>query len=240
MSTKLIQILLILAIANKSLQLDFECSFVLSTGSNLYCEAYKTWNEQVSAVKFVNGTHYEGDTNEQVNSVSFTKAHRLNHFPRNLREFFPNLIAIYIYDCNISKMLPSDLKAYSELEVLYIKGSPISSIPGDLFKYNNKLMRICIDFNHHLQHVGLNLIENLKNLEYVSFFSNECINFIADTPEKISDLSEKLAESCPPEHHHAPSSRRNRECDCDKLQELVKKQQKMIERLMKMLRDKLN
>lgn len=219
MLMKFIQIIVILLLVHNSHELDIECKFkdirtlydeasdyitiddkVLEENSHIYfCEVKKIWDDEEQRVKFVNGSHLEGRSEKNVMSIIFKDLENLNYIPKNLLQFFPNLISISSYNTNLSRISSSDLESYSELKFFTLMNSKISYLPSDLFKFNTKLESILISENGYLDHVGKKLLENLKYLKKADFNGNQCIHFYADTPEQIEELKRELAtDECTP------------------------------------------
>lgn len=89
-------------------------------------------------------------------------------------EPFPNLLRFLFYD------------------------NEITSIDGDLFQHN-PLLRY-VDFNvNQTQHVGNDLVKDLKDLEFLYFFSNPCVNSYAiNNQTAFMWLNDQLPVLCPP------------------------------------------
>lgn len=220
-----LQFFVILLIFSKSFQLKIECRFSSTFswylfGNEYTCETSKFSSLEKSSVEFVNGAHLEGKSHENVKAIKFINSENLTFFPRNIHEFFPNLIIIYVEKLNISKISSVDLKAYTELESIDIRKSRISSIPGDLFKFNKKLKIVLIRENDFLDQIGEKLLEDLKELKEAYFGSNKCIDDVhADSHEEIKKLKRKFADKC----RYVENS-----VDIKALQKLVENLQKTI------------
>lgn len=71
------------------------------------------------------------------------------------------------------------------------------SIDGNLFRHNPKLKVVAFQ-DTFIEHIGFDLLTNLKELRVAGFLKNVCVNISADTPQAIQELSLKLSTSCPP------------------------------------------
>lgn len=59
-------------------------------------------------------------------------------------------------------------------------------------------MEIILIWNNNLKHVRFNLIDNLSNLKAAQITNSQCINFAAENPVALTELSYKLLVYCPP------------------------------------------
>lgn len=221
-------IILIFLLVKNSLELSFQCEFKISedtyAGKIYACYADgngKIWDLKSPEITYINGTHLAGKTDECVKEFVIHHS-KVKYFPKNILSFFPNCESISIYPSEISKLSSADLEPYPNLKSIYIK-SKIISIPGDLFKFNQNLVFVGFENNNHLQHVGENLLENLKQLKTAKFLANKCVNVLADTPEKITSLKDTLVDDCPPEIDFCPSS-----CSIDNIQSELDEQRNIV------------
>lgn len=198
-------LLLIFSIFIKnSFELSFECEFseIITwgiTGNKYTCIPLNVWGFDESEITFINGTHQADKKDKDVKGLLIPNfVEKLEKFPRNIHEFFPKLEAVQVESNNISEITSADLQNYDKLENFGLLSSQITSLPGDLFNFNSKLIKVAIFANHLLSHVGENILGNLKHLKGANFLQNKCINSLATTPESIQTLKEELVTKCPP------------------------------------------
>lgn len=80
-------------------------------------------------IKFVNEVDPQKDMKE-VEGVWFDCCQNLIKFPKNLNEFFPNMIALAISNCDLKKISRSDFKGLQSLREIAIFHSKIESLEG--------------------------------------------------------------------------------------------------------------
>lgn len=191
-------LILILFCVDGTTQLGIECKF--DDNRDYSCMVNKIWNVDEPIVTFMIGENKYGKN--RVSEVRFEekdKFYELKYFPRELIKFFPNVQSIVIHsENNITEISAEDLRSYADLESLRLRNSKITSIPGDLFKYNEKMRFILVTRNKFLTSVGENLLENLKQLKFVAFHDNKCINRIYGTPNTFKYLRNEFIKHCPP------------------------------------------
>lgn len=211
-------VILIFLFVNKSSQLSIECeieSFNHKIGFLFTCDVKKIWNVETQRVQFVNGSNrfeVKGKF-DVVKAIDFPRdgIDELNYFPSDLLSFFPNLISICILSSNnIAELSSSDLKPFRKLEQFHLIGSRITTIPGDLFKFNKKLRVVKFEYNKLLNNMDENLLDHLPRLQFLSFYGNKCTSdfdssdeedeylYEARCPDKIKKLKKDLRIRCPP------------------------------------------
>lgn len=146
----------------------------------------------------VHGTHMFGRSNFDVGGIFFnTNCGQINTVPRNIRDFFPNLIAISMNSCGISTLNGDELRPYDTLIWIKISNSrTLSRIPGNLFSSTPNMIHVSFRSNQITQ-VGRDLLEPLQHIRSADFASNVCINFFAWSPPEIVTLIQTLRRQCP-------------------------------------------
>lgn len=204
MLLKFVQILIFFMLVSKSFELRIECLYGINFKGLYSCFVERLWDVEEPKLTHVNGTHADGMNNEEVKILSISFFHlknyengKLKHFPRDIQLFFPKTEVIYIsIDNDIAELSSTYLESLTELKEFTIESSKIQSIPGDLFKNNQKLKIIIFTHNQLLTRVGESLFENLEQLSVVQFNNNKCnIEFI-DDPENIQLSKNKFTLKC--------------------------------------------
>lgn len=163
-------------------------------GSLYACEATGENTGNLTFIEELRGVHLSGKSHADVEA--YREYGRLKSIPSNLNNFFPNLKGIYMYSQSSSPSA-NDLKPFSNLLWFSSNFGDLTSIDGDLFQHSKKLQ----GFEFHtikLENVGENLLSGLNSLRRAKLTYNTCINFDADTPQKIEELKKMLLEQCPP------------------------------------------
>lgn len=144
----------------------------------------------------VRGEHLSGKSNADV-EVFNEQGNKIQFIPSNLADFFPNINGMLIGAAPLLELTANDLKPFPNLLRFDSNYGEFSSIDGDLFQHTKMIQKIQIN-NARLQNVGENLLSGLNDLTNVEFRGDACINFFADTLEKIEELKDLLLVQCPP------------------------------------------
>lgn len=121
----------------------------------------------------------------------------MNFIPKNLVEFFPVMGGLDFSMNVIENLTAEDLRPHSQIGFLKLASNRLTSIDGELFKYNLYLNHV--DFSdNQIVHIGNGLVDNLKNLNYINFQRNSCINTYANGRVTVVELAKTLSCQCPP------------------------------------------
>lgn len=144
----------------------------------------------------VNGTHMSGKSNRDVQFLFITSERGLTFFPRNIDNFFPNLIAIGFQYCNISSLNGDELNAFNNLTWMALSNQPVlERIPGNFFA-NTPQMKTIFVYQNPIKYIGEGLLDSLEFLNYAHFGNNYCVNISAENPSEIPFLIEHLRTNC--------------------------------------------
>lgn len=149
-------------------------------------------NQRLTAV---NGNHLNSNNHSDVESIEFIDCTGSTFIPRNMLNFFPNLIGVRLVNCGILILSGSELNEYGNLSLFAVEGTRLERIPGNFFS-STPLISIVGFADNKLKHVGSKLFIDLTNLSWISFYNNECINQTANTREEISMLIGNLTLQC--------------------------------------------
>lgn len=182
---------------------QIQCRFTIqrfwdNLGNIYHCEVTSSSALAGHNITQVTGTHMIGRTNFDVQGIIFLNncAH-INTVPRNIREFFPNLIAISMSGCGIHSLNGDELQNYNNLLSFSIQNTVhFVHIPGNLFLNTRSLLSVNFNGNRIIN-VGQDLLTNLRHLQTAFFFSNVCINNGAWTQAAVPFLIEELRRNCP-------------------------------------------
>ncbi|KAJ6649455.1 Protein slit [Pseudolycoriella hygida] len=191
--------------------MEVACSFVMdsfaSTGSIYFCRGTVVGDISNENVTAVNGTHAPGKGNKDVLGINLT-SQRLEVFPTNMETFFPNLIAIFFFNNNITTVSRRHLAPFPRLNMLWLLQNRITSIDGDLFAGMTSLEAVSFETNN-ITHVGHEL--NLP-IDGVVRLGGPCLRFAdARTPDDVARLKLRLLDDCPPTISQIADSMRNQQ-----------------------------
>lgn len=136
-----------------------------------------------------------GMNNDDVENLNIYEQN-LTFVPKNIDKFFKNLKLLGWYNSNLMQLSAVDLRPFPQLLVMIIRFNDLPSIDGDLLKYNTKL-RFVSFMGNRVQHIGRDLVANLKDLEWLEFLLNTCIHRQATTRSEVISLSALLPVLCP-------------------------------------------
>jgi hypothetical protein len=188
-----------LILIEKSSQLSIECVFSHVTFVNrLYtCTTRAVWDFDEPEIRFINGTHENLATNNDVKGLLLLTS-SLKYFPPNIYEFFPQIEGIQVGVNKIEELSSKYLQKHFNLTYFGMIKSQITSLPGDLFSSNPKMTFIQFHQNLLLESVGENFLGNLDYLQLADFSQNLCINSSAVDPIGIERIKKELLIQCPP------------------------------------------
>lgn len=164
-------------------------------GNIYFCDSRSDNMGNLTVIEEINGEHLSGKNNQNVQGF-LENGWELQYIPSNLAEFFPNLKALLIYG-PLLRLVASDLKPFPNLVMFTSQGSELTSIDGDFFQHTRKLQIIEVSYGK-LQNVGENILSRLNELTRADFRSNSCIQFYAESSQRIAELKKKLLTECPP------------------------------------------
>lgn len=129
-------------------------------------------------IKAFDGVHCPGRSNSDVAAIKFENT-IVEHFPRGLNKFFPNLESLFIRNCGLKTISRKDLIGLENLTGLSIFSNQLTSLPNDLFVNMPKLKNISFVGNN-LEAISSKLfIPILDNeLTYVDFRHNVNISSV--------------------------------------------------------------
>jgi hypothetical protein len=231
--------------------LSFECTYkmlsykIYKLGQLYTCEVNKTFETSDPKIRYINGTHLEESyNNSKVQSVRLIKGfEEIKKFPEDLHVYFPNLLAIQIWNAKVKEISSADLQHFLNLKLFEFSGSHITSIPSDLFISNKELTLIWLHLSKNLQEIGRNLLGNLYKLEKVSFSSSNCINSTAEGIENVRELNKKLHILCPDEIEKLGKTVRKLQNELEVMEKTIDDQKKTIRDLQntdKLIQDKID
>lgn len=190
--------------------IEFLCEFREDLDWNYAGNVYTCWNAKLTiltswtVLESVRGQHISGRSNIDVRALHVNQeATKLENLPRQIENFFPNLVLLEWRNGNLKSVTADDFRHFPELINLNLGVNKIVSLDGDLFKYTPKIKFLSFFYNK-IMNVGTGVLANLNDLSYVYFGDNPCTysweqaQEWANTTQGIRNLSARLAIDCPP------------------------------------------
>ena len=147
-------------------------------------------------VENVLGSLGPGKVLEDVETFSVTRK-PVKKMAFGLEDFLPNLKVIQLYSAQLESISMEDLRPFPMLEFLNLASNFLTTLPGDLFKFNPNLKFFQV-YSNKLTTVGQGILDDLIFLASVDFTLNPCINKNGKTTEEIEILREELLQKCLP------------------------------------------
>ena len=176
-------------------------------GYDLKCEVIKEPWYLVGEIEFCNAKSVNiRSMNEEITSVNgrteptslqglWISDQTVNYLPKGIDKFFPDLKGLGVQSSKLKSLTQDDLKSLPQLVYANFLNNDLESLDGDMFKFNPKLRNIHFSMNK-IKYVGENLLNLLKDLQFIRFASNICININAETSPEIPALIRKLKTQC--------------------------------------------
>lgn len=192
-------LLLVVLLACSVEAVQFNCKFGRFTpivvGSRYACDA-TVIHSGSPALESVSGRHLTGRSNDDVKLLIIREQY-LTSVPERIPTFFKNLDALQIGSTPLASISAKDLQPFPRLVYLEMWANNLTSIDGDLLRYNLHLQVVSFLLNR-IKHIGHGLVTNLNSLTYLDFLGNICINQDATTRAHVLSLAPRLSVLCPP------------------------------------------
>ena len=151
-------------------------------------------NEADIDVKSVIGEHTDGNSDEDVQSLSIrNKAHY--HMPHDIEDYFENLVCLDIFKVQLQEIHQEDLERFPGLKYLSLADNLITVLDRYLFKNNLDLEVIQLRDNK-IKFVNQAFVD-LKKLHHLDFKRNECHSgFAANSKSAVNVLIKHIYSNC--------------------------------------------
>lgn len=126
---------------------------------------------------------------------------KISDFPLEMEKLLPNLVSFIVMKVGL-KRISKDVLKYPKLKHINLSYNKLKSLDSDLFEFVPNLRSFYVA-NNPITHVGLNILDSLRQLRTVDF-QGSCIsfpmihNFHADSKQKVEELKRELKRTCPP------------------------------------------
>ncbi|KAG5668341.1 hypothetical protein PVAND_016284 [Polypedilum vanderplanki] len=165
----------------------------------------------------IKGSHVDGKTNKDVKWLDFSDCNFIN-FPRNLQDFFPNIISLRIDCSKLEKISREDFRKWKNLVYFRIENCGLKCLKGDIFRDLKDLWHISFK-NNEIKEIEPEIIDGLTKLKHLDFRGNVNIDLWYDAGIKSNTLSEikkEIKDKCKPKSD-----------ETNKIQKLEEKIEKM-------------
>lgn len=159
-------------------------------------------NSPDAIVHSATGSHVSGKNDSDIQGFFVDSDKKIEYFPKNLENIFPNLKVIWIQNNHIKEINQLDLKPFPKLVYFKFGFNDIQVLEEGLFDFNPELKGIYLQSNQ-VFHVDENIFNNmLTKLTYLVFKSNQCINIGTEGDvTKIQEIVNELKEKCQDENY---------------------------------------
>lgn len=124
----------------------------------------------------ITGDHLADLSNFDVHTLSIFD-HQLEHFPRYLCRFFPNLKYISVVGCGLKSITATDLVGCEGIERLMLNGNKITKLTANTFSTFAPNLESISFFNNSIQFVDEKAFAELPRLKYVNLKMNPGIDW---------------------------------------------------------------
>jgi hypothetical protein len=166
-------------------------------------------DEKSAKVSLITGVHSANKTDDDVIAVEFS-GQKTYFLVKNLLDFFPNMLELYVFRSDLKHLSRSDFKSYENLTAVSLSRNHLSTLPYDTFEDLTNMEYFSLSFNQ------LTAIPNLKTmskLKELYLFENSIESFLKDDIVGNPDLEviwlyhNKLRTIDPRIFGHLPSLR---------------------------------
>lgn len=183
------------------LSCSFQWMSVERTGNQYTCNVIALdFSDNLTHITGYEGTHFPGHSSIDVKTIfsmrTFRSDPNITFLPKGFANFFPNIIAFFIWESEIEKLNGDELEEHPNLQHFMIFQSKFTRVPGNFFASNPNMIYIAMS-NNGIEHVGEGLLDNLKSLEQARFGFNVCIDRNAFVPFMVPVLIRALRVQCP-------------------------------------------
>jgi hypothetical protein len=137
-----------------------------------------------------------GKTNADVVKV-FIKHQNCAYLPRNLGQFFPNLLVLYVMKSNVQYLEDGDLAGLDKLEIFDVSHNPVEQVGANYFKGHSSIRTLSF-YDCHIKKVEKGALDELKKLEKIHFDGNVCLDqkFEIDYDTTLEEVCDNIYDKC--------------------------------------------
>lgn len=143
----------------------------------------------------VDGDQLKNQTSANVTQY-FARGLNIERFPGGLTDHFPHLEVVRITSSNMRLLLKEDMANLEKLIYLDLVGNKIEKLESDTFENTPNMIEVLLS-NNRLQFIGANLLEPLKNLQFIHFGGNVCVTGQSKhSSEQLARLNAEIKLKC--------------------------------------------
>lgn len=120
------------------------------------------------------GTHADGYSHGAVKIIKIYEK-SCEMIPSGFGSFFPSVEAFSVRRSKLKTVTSADIQQFSHLRELWLDGNNLEYLESNLFEFNKEVEYINCASNN-IKYIGGSFLENLPNLQDVSFLFNSCTN----------------------------------------------------------------
>lgn len=170
-----------------------ECKFQLNLTYECHNEGSSLTGSDITGVS---GNHNPNYKNSDVKTLIIQDPKNLTKIPKNLGEFFPNLLNLKVLKANLSLINKVDLKSMPKLQNLTLEDTNIQELPANLFEFTPDITEI-ITQNSPIEYVNAETFSGLKKLKVLKLKIN-CAEIDAKkiNSRKLKNLIIEITSKC--------------------------------------------
>jgi Leucine-rich repeat (LRR) protein len=179
--------------------LVLECNFAVRDSwliPNLYsCVPVVIFTGDLRYVTEIIGNHQQGFNDNDVERIAIVHQ-PMDFLPRNMSNFFPNVISIELADLGLTEITREDINGFPKLKQMNLNPNNIRELGNGVFEGNPELEKLALSGNP-IKNIAHNVFDNLTKLTLLHMFT-PCFNLFTDTREGIEDFIFRSSIHCPP------------------------------------------
>lgn len=145
----------------------------------------------------VTGIHEKKKSNDDVRGLAVTNQN-IGVFPKNIINFFPNIVMIKFTNTGFTSLSGSDLTPFPNLVALHVANNNIERLSNNLLVSNSKLKTFVFE-NNNMKHIGAKLVNRFATLRILKLNGNTCVSGEANNDSTdLSNLLYQIAVDCAP------------------------------------------
>ncbi|KAG5668285.1 hypothetical protein PVAND_016232 [Polypedilum vanderplanki] len=174
-------------------------SFILGSYGSIYqCISTNIPTLSEMMVTNITGTHYNDNTNVDVEALAIYGNYTLTFFPRGVSNFFINIKMIEVKNTAIDALFGDEFDEFPKLQFLKFYQTNLTTISSTLFDKTPKMISIRFQYNM-IEKVGYDLFTplNITQIKEINFEYNKCINAYSGNALSVLGMFYEIREKCP-------------------------------------------
>lgn len=170
-----------------------ECKFQLNLTYECHNEGSSLTGDDITSVSGIHNPNYK---NSDVKTLIIQEPKNFMKIPKNLGEFFPNLLKLKVLKANLSSIDKFNLKSMPKLQNLTIEDTQIQELPANLFEFTQDITEIILQ-NSPIMYINAETFNGLKKLKVLKLKST-CAEIDAKkiNSRKFKNLIIEITSKC--------------------------------------------